>query len=113
MRIRQLRQHSAIDLESVILSNDALDRFGWRIDRESPEEITTREQMSAILTREIDRMPVLLRSAFLLREVDNLALASVAERLKFINIGFEKQIVASPVGNALAPSQILPRTVSI
>ncbi len=89
MRLRQLRRFSLVHLDSATLNDSVLHDLGLFAIEESPEQKIAREQMAHILDQEIGRMPSLLRSAIVLRDVQQLSMPSMAEQLG-ITVGAAK-----------------------
>lgn len=79
MRLRQLRRARLTYLE------EATGEEGKAMELpsadESPEEAVARTEVAALLQNEIKRIPPLLRHVFVLREVQQLPMPDVAERL--------------------------------
>ena len=80
MRLRQDRRAAFLYLDAEI---PGLDHVSLELRDESgtPEDRLCREEVRRLVTREIGRIPPLLRSALVLREVNQLPMPEVAERL--------------------------------
>ena len=80
MRLRQVRRANFLYLDDTLIGEErgTLEL----VDRgDSPEEQLGTKELGALLKQEIRRIPPLLRSVFLLRDVNELPMAEVAERL--------------------------------
>jgi len=80
MRLRQLRRSKLLYIEEAVSSDEAL-TFELPDTRRSPEDEFGRNQVSRLLEQEIRRTPLLLRRAFLLRDVEQRSMPEVAEEL--------------------------------
>ena len=81
MRLRQLRRASLVHLDSTALSDSLLHDLGLLDVQERPDQKIAREQMAAILDGEIRRIPSRFRAVILLRDIQQLPMPSVAEKL--------------------------------
>ena len=70
MRLRQVRRAAFVYLDAEI-----------RDESDTPEDWFCRDEMRRMVTREIGRIPALLRRPLVLREVHQLPMPEVAERL--------------------------------
>ena len=80
MRLRQVRRANFLYLDDTLIGEErgTLEL----VDRgDSPEQQLGTKELGALLKQEIRRIPPLLRSVFLLRDVNELPMAEVAERL--------------------------------
>jgi RNA polymerase sigma-70 factor (ECF subfamily) len=80
MRLRQAKRARLVYLEDAVQGEEhvALD---LPEDADTPEQELGKREVAAILKSEINRIPPLLRHVFLLRDVQELPMADVAERL--------------------------------
>lgn len=80
MRLRQKRRSNFVYLDD---QPSAEDRRAFELpdERQTPEQDTARAEIAHILQQEIRRIPPMLRNAFLLRDVQQLPMPEVAERL--------------------------------
>jgi len=78
MRIRESRQSQFVYLDETTDSNVRLELVGQGA---GPEDQFGDHQVEDLLRREISRMPPLLRNVMLLRDVQQLSMGTVAERL--------------------------------
>jgi RNA polymerase sigma-70 factor (ECF subfamily) len=78
MRIRLERQARFVYLDEPTTSNVRVELVGHTV---SPEDEVGEEQVEALLRREISRIPPLLRNVMLLRDVQQLPMPTVAEKL--------------------------------
>lgn len=79
MRLRQARRSRLLYIEDTAGEDSrALD---FPSTNESPEESMAKVEVSAVLSHEIRRIPPLLRTVFLLRDVEQLPMQDVADRL--------------------------------
>ncbi|MBS1876443.1 MAG: sigma-70 family RNA polymerase sigma factor [Acidobacteria bacterium] len=80
MRIRRRKRARFLFIDEGVADHDlAVIELASR-DR-TPEQSLASSEMAAVLDREIRRIPPLLRNVFLLREVHQLPMAAVAQRL--------------------------------
>ncbi len=80
MRLRQVRRANFLYLDDTLIGEErgTLEL----VDRgDSPEDQLGTKELGALLKQEIRRIPPLLRSVFLLRDVNELPMAEVADRL--------------------------------
>lgn len=80
MRLRQVRRANFLFLDDTLIGEDrgTLEL----VDRgDSPEDELGSKEIRVILDREIRRIPPLLRNVFLLRDVNELPMSEVADRL--------------------------------
>jgi len=80
MRIRQSRRANLFYLEDAKIGEEQ-GALELRDGRQTPEEELGEKEVSTVLTSEIRRIPPLLRSVFLLREIEQLPMPDVARRL--------------------------------
>ncbi len=80
MRLRQVRRANFLFLDDTLIGEDrgTLELVDRNI---SPEDELGSKEIRTILDREIRRIPPLLRNVFLLRDVNELPMAEVADRL--------------------------------
>lgn len=80
MRLRQTRRARFLYMDDVLIGED---RATFElVDRaDSPETTVGSKQLSDLLKREIARIPPLLRNVFVLRDVNELPMPEVAEKL--------------------------------
>jgi len=78
MRIREARQSQFVYLDETSESNVRLELVG---QTPSPEDQLGDHQVEDLLRKEISRIPPLLRNVMLLRDVQQLPMSAVAERL--------------------------------
>jgi len=78
LRVRKRAQLLFIDAEC---HNEASRAFELPVPGVGPEEEVISDELRNVLQREIQRMPGLLRNVLILRDVEELPIASVAERL--------------------------------
>ena len=82
MRLRQTRRARFLYIDDVRKGEGedlaTIELRDWRL---SPEQEIGREEAATLLHREVRRIPPLLRSAFVLRDVEQLPMSDVAERL--------------------------------
>jgi RNA polymerase sigma-70 factor (ECF subfamily) len=79
MRLRQVRRARLVSIDEPV-EEDAR-RTELRDVRSTPEQAVSDVQVSAVMTREIRRIPPLLRHVFVLRDVEDLPMEDVADRL--------------------------------
>lgn len=80
MRLRQIRRARLLYLEEAAQTEDKL-TLELPDERDSPEESLGREQVAALLKKEIGRTPPLLRNVFVLRDVQQRPMEEVAKHL--------------------------------
>ncbi len=80
MRIRSQNRARFLYIDDDLGREDAA-TFELRCSGSSPETDLARTEISAVLENEIRRIPPLLRSVFLLRDVQELPMQTVAEQL--------------------------------
>jgi len=80
MRLRSARRASWLYLDEVRTGEDRAP-LELRDPAQSPESTLGTRELAALLHREIRRIPPLLRNVFELRELDELPMPEVAERL--------------------------------
>lgn len=80
MRLRKQKRARLLYIEDAVQSEEQI-TLDIRDESEGPEEILGRAEVSGVLQREIRRIPPLLRDVFVLREVQELPMPEVAERL--------------------------------
>jgi RNA polymerase sigma-70 factor, ECF subfamily len=79
MRLRQTRRSRLLYIEDTATEESrALD---FPSVEESPEESVGKSQLAEVLQNEIRRIPPLLRNVFILRDVEELPMQDVADRL--------------------------------
>ena len=80
MRLRQTRRAKFLYLDDSLIGEE---RGTFElVDRtDSPETTLGGKELSELLRKEISRIPPLLRNVFVLRDVNELSMAEVAERL--------------------------------
>ena len=81
MRRRQLRRRSMFYFDSNGPGTFGDNPIEFSFKGESPEEKITREQCVRLLEQEVRRLPLVLRSAPVLRDIQQLPFPSVAEEL--------------------------------
>jgi RNA polymerase sigma-70 factor (ECF subfamily) len=81
MRLRQLRRARILYLEEALTSTEDNMTLELRDGRQSPEQELGREEVAKVLQAEIRRTPPLLRTVFLLRDVEQRPMPEVAEKL--------------------------------
>ena len=79
MRLRQLRRSRLLYIEDVATEDTRA--FDPPSTAESPEQALARTEVSAVLQHEIRRIPPLLRRVFELRDLQQLPMQEVADRL--------------------------------
>ena len=80
MRLRQVRRANFLYLDDTMIG-DERGTLELVDHGDSPEKQLGTKELGALLEREIRRIPPLLRSVFLLRDVNELPMPEVAERL--------------------------------
>ena len=80
MRLRQGRRAKFAYLDDV-LPGEEIAAFELRDVRQSPEESFGQTEVASVLSKEIRRTPPLLRTVFLLRDVEEKPMAEVAKDL--------------------------------
>lgn len=80
MRLRQARRAKFLYLDETLPGEDRVN-LELPDQSETPEEELGRKEMAQLVEREIRRIPPLLRNALVLREVNELPMPEVAERL--------------------------------
>jgi RNA polymerase sigma-70 factor (ECF subfamily) len=80
MRLRQQKRARLLYIEDAVQSEDQI-TLDLRDGSDDPEEVLGRAEIAGVLDREIRRIPPLLRDVFVLREVKELPMPEVAERL--------------------------------
>src|SRR6202022_2173072 len=80
MRLRQTRRARFLYIDDIRIGDEVatLELRDWR---SGPEQLLGREQVASLLHREIRKIPPLLRSVFLLRDVERLPMPDVAQQL--------------------------------
>ncbi len=81
MRLRQLRRHPIACLDADGIKDPREFPFVIPDSRETPEEKVGREQMIDLVRQELRRIPPVLRTAIVLRDIEQLPMPSVAEKL--------------------------------
>ncbi len=80
MRLRKTRRAKFLYIDDALIGEDR-GTFELVDDTESPESTVGSKELSELLKREISRIPPMLRNVFVLRDVDELAMPEVAQRL--------------------------------
>jgi RNA polymerase sigma-70 factor (ECF subfamily) len=80
MQLRKLRNFNAVSMVEETAEGESRD-MQIADARRSPEASLAGEELAQVLKTEIQRLPPLLRSVLILRDVDDLSTAEVAERL--------------------------------
>lgn len=80
MRLRQQRRARFFYIDDALVG-DEVTTLELPDGAESPEQEFSRREIARILDKEINRIPPLLRNVFLLRDVQQLPMPEVAERL--------------------------------
>ena len=80
MRLRQVRRANFLYIDDTLIGEER-GTLELVDAGDSPEEQLGTKELGALLKQEIRRIPPLLRSVFLLRDVNELPMAEVAERL--------------------------------
>jgi RNA polymerase sigma-70 factor (ECF subfamily) len=80
MRLRQTRRAKFLYLDDALIGEDR-GTFELVDGCDSPEVTVGSKELSELLKKEISRIPPLLRNVFVLRDVNELSMAEVAERL--------------------------------
>lgn len=70
------------DLERIAGSDAAEEDAGWRAHREGPAQALERHELRAAMGNAIDQLPASARETLLLREVEGLSYAEIAETLE-------------------------------
>lgn len=80
MRLRQQRRAKWLYIDDVQVGDDVV-TLELPDVRKSPETELGRSEVAAVLNREICRIPPLLRNVFLLRDIQEMPMPDVAEKL--------------------------------
>ena len=80
MKIRQQKRARFVYLDQPIGEADSLP-MELTVEDESPEEQTGRRELTTVIDREIHRIPAVLRDVLLLRDVKQLSMQDVADKL--------------------------------
>lgn len=80
MRLRQTRRAKFLYLDDTLIGEER-GTLELVDNSDSPESAVGTKELSALLQKEIGRIPPLLRNVFVLRDVKELSMAEVAERL--------------------------------
>ena len=80
MQLRKLRHLNAVSMVQEGLDGESRE-MEVTDHRQSPEDGLAGKELAQVLTKEIQRLPPLLRSVLLLRDVDQLSTAEVATQL--------------------------------
>jgi RNA polymerase sigma-70 factor (ECF subfamily) len=80
MRLRQARRARFVYIDDVMIG-DEQGTLELRDTGKAPDNDLNRMELASVLAREIRRIPPLLRNVFLLRDVENLPMMDVADRL--------------------------------
>ena len=70
------------DLERIVGSDAAEEEKGWQAHREGPVQALERRELRSAMGHAIDQLPASARETLLLREVDGLSYAQIAEALE-------------------------------
>jgi RNA polymerase sigma-70 factor (ECF subfamily) len=80
MRLRQQKRARLVYLEDALPAEDAMP-LELPDHGETPEQQWARQELAQVLGKEIGRIPPLLRNVLMLRDIQNLPMESVAQRL--------------------------------
>lgn len=80
MRLRQMKRARLVYLEDAVQGEEQM-ALDLPEQSDTPEQALGRTEVSQVLRGEISRIPPLLRNVFLLRDVQQLPMADVAEQL--------------------------------
>ncbi|GAB4418325.1 MAG: RNA polymerase sigma factor [Bryobacter sp.] len=80
MRIRKAKRAKMLYMDDTQLGEETV-TLELRDDSPDPEEQLSRREVSGVLETEINRIPPLLRNVFVLRDVQQLGMPEVAEKL--------------------------------
>lgn len=80
MRLRQQKRARLVYLEDALPAEDAMP-LDLPDENENPEQQWARQELAQVLGKEISRIPPLLRNVLMLRDIQNLPMESVADRL--------------------------------
>ncbi|MBC7925399.1 MAG: sigma-70 family RNA polymerase sigma factor [Bryobacteraceae bacterium] len=79
MRLRQTRRSRLLYIEDTVTEDSR--PFDLPSPTESPEQSMAKSEVAAVLKHEITRIPPLLRNVFLLRDVQQMPMQDVADKL--------------------------------
>ncbi len=80
MRLRKAKRAKMLYMDDTQLGEEVV-TLELRDETPTPEEQLSRSEISAVLEKEINRIPPLLRKVFLLRDVQQVGMPEVAEQL--------------------------------
>lgn len=80
MRLRQLRRTRFLYIDEPATAEEVMP-FELRDEQPDPEKVLGTQEVSSVVRKEISRIPPLLRNVFLLRDVQQLPMPDVAQRL--------------------------------
>ncbi len=80
MRIRKNKRARLLHMDDVMIGDES-GTLELQDDRRTPEDAIAESELGDVLNREIGRVPPLLRNVFVLRDVQELPMPEVAERL--------------------------------
>lgn len=80
MRLRQVKRAKFLYIDDTVIGED-VGTLDLPDQRETPEESVSQSEVAMVVRHEIGRIPPLLRNVFLLRDVEQLPMPDVAERL--------------------------------
>jgi RNA polymerase sigma-70 factor (ECF subfamily) len=80
MRLRQQKRARLLYIEDAVQSEEQI-TLDLRDESEGPEDVLGRAEVAGVLKQEIRRIPPLLRDVFVLREVQELPMPEVADKL--------------------------------
>jgi RNA polymerase sigma-70 factor (ECF subfamily) len=80
MRLRQVKRAKFLYIDDTVIGED-VGTLDLPDSRETPEESVSQSEVATVVRHEIARIPPLLRNVFLLRDVEQLPMPDVAERL--------------------------------
>lgn len=80
MRLRQQKRAKLLYIEDAVQSEEQI-TLDLRDGSASPEEVLGQAEVAGVLRQEIRRIPPLLRDVFVLREVQEMPMPEVAEKL--------------------------------
>lgn len=80
MRLRQQKRARLLYIEDAVQSEEQI-TLDLRDESDGPEEVLGKAEVAGVLKQEIRRIPPLLRDVFVLREVQELPMPEVAEKL--------------------------------
>jgi RNA polymerase sigma-70 factor, ECF subfamily len=80
MKLRKLKRAKFLYIDDAVVGEE-IQTLELPDNSESPEELLSQAQVTEVVQAEIRRIPPLLRNVFLLRDVEELPMPDVAERL--------------------------------